>query len=82
MANAQAAFEPDDGDIKDLGGYQEITRSIIFDVNLAENFRRKDRFVADVHKIKTPISVTYSNIVSKNLARMLLMIAAINGLDL
>ena len=58
--NSEEEYE---GDPSYLAGYQEITGHMIFDVNMGDNFRLKVRFVADVHKTKTPISVKYSMVV-------------------
>lgn len=82
MTNNRIAFERYDGLIKDLIGYEEITGHVIFDVKLSENYRRKARFVADGHKLETPASVTYSTVVSRDSVRILLMVAALNGLDI
>ena len=71
-----------DGTLKDLIGYQQITGHIIFDVKLGEGFRRKARFVGDGHKTRTPSSVTYSSVVSRDSVRIMLMIAALNNLEI
>ena len=55
---------------------------MIFDIKLSEGFRRKAQFVADGHKTSAPASMTYSTVVSRDLVRILLMIAALNDLDL
>ena len=81
MKNNRVAFETYDGRVDDLIGYEEITGHLIFDVKLSENFRRKVRFVADGHLVETPASVTYSTVVSRDSIRILLMIAALNGLE-
>ena len=81
MTNNQVAFEKYIGDIKDLVGYEEISAHLIFDVKMLENYRRKIRYVADRHKVETPASVTYSTVVSRDSVRILLMIAALNDLD-
>ena len=65
-----------------MKGYQEISGHIIFDVKLGEGFRRKARFVGDGHKTKTPSSVTYSSVVSRDSVRIILMVAALNDLDI
>lgn len=82
MKNAMIAFEEYDGDVRDLVGYQEITGHLVFDVKLGENFRRKARFCADGHKTEAPSSITYSSVVSRDSVRIMLMIAALNDLDL
>ena len=55
---------------------------MIFDIKLGENSRRKDRMVAGGHTKKTPSSVTYISVVSRDLLRIMLMIAELNNLDL
>ena len=65
-----------------LIGYQEIALHMIFDIKLGENFRRKARMVAGGHTTKTPSSVTYSSVVSRDSVQIMLMIAALNNLDL
>ena len=70
------------GDPKELIGYQEITGHIIFDVKLGEGFRRKARFVGNGHKTETPSLVTYSSVVSRDSVRIILMLAALNNLDI
>ena len=55
---------------------------MIFDTKLGENFRRKARMVAGGHTTKTPSSVTYSSVVSRDSVQIMLTIAALNNLDL
>ena len=54
---------------------------MIFDIKLGEGFRRKARWVADGHKTDAPTAVTYSTVVSRDSVRILLLIAALNDLD-
>ena len=82
MRNVRIAFEEFDGDPNSLVGCTQITGHIVFDVRLGENFRRKARFCADGHKTGAPASVTYSTIVARDSVRILLLIAALNDLDL
>lgn len=70
------------GNINMLKGYQETTSHIIFDIKLGESLRRKARFVGNGHKTVTPSSVTYSSMVSRDLARIILMIAALNEFEI
>ena len=65
-----------------LIGHKEIGLQMIFDIKLGENFRRKVRMVAGGHTTKTPSSVTYGYVVSRDLVRIMLMIVALNDLDL
>ena len=81
MSNVRVAFEEFDGDPNALVGYTQITGHLVFDVKLGENFRRKARYCADGHKTGAPASVTYSTVVSRDSVRILLTIAALNGLD-
>ena len=81
MDNVKVAFEIYGGNVSDLIGYKEITGHLVFDVKLGENFRRKARYCADGHKTDTPASVTYSSVVSRDSVRIILTIAALNGLD-
>ena len=81
MKNNRVAFETYEGNPEELIGYEEISGHLIFDVKLSENFRRKVRYVADGHKVESPPSVTYSTVVSRDSVRILLTIAALNGLE-
>ena len=65
-----------------LIGYQEIGLHMIFDIKLGKNFQCKARMVAGGHTTKTPSSITYSSMVSRDLLRIMLMIAALKNLDL
>ena len=81
MVNVMMAFDEID-DPSSLGKeYNEITGLFIFDVKLGENFQRKARWVADGHKTSAPSAVTYSTVVSRDSVRIILLIAALNDLD-
>ncbi|CAJ1932242.1 unnamed protein product, partial [Cylindrotheca closterium] len=54
---------------------------MVFDVKLGENFQRKARYCADGHKTEAPAALTYSTVVARDSVRILLTIAALNGLD-
>ena len=58
-----------------------VYQLLIFDVKLGENFRRKARLVTDGHHTKTPASLTYSSVVSRDSVRICLLLAALNGLQ-
>ena len=81
MKNVRVAFEEHDGGIKDLIGYQEVKCHVIFDIKLGENYREKARFVAGGHTTDTPSIMTYASVVSRDSVRIVLRIAALNGLD-
>ena len=55
---------------------------MIFDVNVGKNFIRKAQFVEDGHKTKTPAAMTYLSVVTRESVRVVLITAALNGLDL
>jgi hypothetical protein len=82
MKTVRPAFEIHEGAIRDLIGYQKITCHFVFDVKLGENFRRKARYVAGGHMTKTPTTLTYSSVVSRDSVRIALTVAALNDLDI
>ena len=55
---------------------------MILDIKLGENFRRKAIIVAVGHTTKTPSSVIYRSVVSQDLVQIMLMIAALNDIEL
>ena len=82
MKNVRIAFEEFDGDVSKLVGYKKLGVHVIFDIKMGENFRRKARLVADGHKTSTPATITYSSVVSRDIIRIALTIAALNGLEI
>ena len=70
MRKIREAFRKYDCNPNDLIGYQQITTHFIFDIKLGKVFQQRARLVADGHKTKTPVSVTYSAVVSCNLVRI------------
>ena len=82
MPKIRKAMRVFDGDPKSLIGYQQITGHIIFDIKLGENFCRKARYVADGHKTDTPSHITYSSVVSRDSVRIMLLITALDELDI
>ena len=81
MSNVMITFEEieDPSTLGDI--YQEITDHVVFDIKLGEGFRQKARFCADGHKTKIPSSVTYSTVIFRDSVRLVLLVAALNGLD-
>ena len=65
IRNNRCAFEKYEGNTSELVAYEEITGHLIFDVKLSEHFRRKVMFVADRNLVETPVSITYSTVVSR-----------------
>ena len=80
--SSRVGFEEFDGDVNKLVGYQQLTAHMVFDVKLAENFRRKARYCADGHKVETPAFLTYSTVVARDSVRIILMVAALNDLEI
>ena len=62
--------------------HQDIVLLMIFEIKIDENFRCKARMIAGCNTTKTPSSITYSSVVLRDSVRILLMIAALNDLDL
>ena len=82
MRNVRPAFEVWEKDVEHIPpGYQQIKCHMIFDVKMGENFRRKARFVTGGHTTETPMSLTCSSVVSRDSVRIILLIAALNGLQ-
>jgi hypothetical protein len=53
----------------------------MFDVKM-EDFRRKERFVADGHTTDTHHAITYASVVSRESVRIAITLAALNVLDI
>ena len=81
MKDVRVSFEIYEGEVKDLIEYEKIRGHVIFDVKLGEAFRRKVRYVGEGFRATTQASVTYSSVVRLNSVRILLMIAALNDLE-
>ena len=85
MRNVRIAFEKIDdvteaemrtGKIRP--GYSYCSTHMVFDIKMDGSFTRKARLVADGHKTRSPTSITYSNVVSRD--RIVLAIASLNSL--
>ena len=83
MENVRLAFEVWEKDISQIPpGYQQIKCHMVFDVKMGENFCRKTRFVVGSHTMETPSTLTYSSVVSRNSVRIILLVVALNGLNI
>jgi hypothetical protein len=82
MAKINPALDSIYGNVDDYVRYQRITGHLIFDIKHSEGFRRKARYVAGGHQTDSPASITYSSVVARDSVRTIVMIAALNGLDL
>ena len=82
MRTVRPAFEVWEKDVEHIPpGYQQIKCQMIFDLKMGENFRCNARFVAGGHTTETPTSLTYSSVVSRDSVRIILLAAALNGLQ-
>jgi hypothetical protein len=80
MKEVQKAFEIlPDGKTAPIG-YQKIPCHMVFDVKM-EEFKRKARLVAGGHKTNAPATITYASVVSREMVRIALMLAALNDLQ-
>ena len=65
MGNVRSAFQVHEGNNVDLPiGYQKIKYHMIFDVNMGENFRQKERLAGGSHMTEAPSYITYYSVVS------------------
>ena len=89
LRNVRVAFEKIDGVTeqqmrtgKVRPGYSYCSTHMIFDIKMDGSFTRKARLVADGHKTKPPMSMTYSSVVSRDVVRIALTIASLNSLEI
>ena len=61
-------------------GFKRIICHLIFDVKF--DLTRKSRYVGSGHFMQMPASMSYSGIVSRDSVRIILLIAALNDLDI
>ena len=82
MKNVRPACEKWEGKEGELApGFQKIKCHFIFDIKMAENFRRKARLVANGNETDAPATLTYSSVVSRDSVRIALLIASLNELE-
>ena len=80
MKNVGMAFEfLEDGQPVPVG-YSHINLHWVFDIKF-DTFARKARFVANGNETEPPASITYSSVVSRDSVRIILLLAALNDLD-
>ena len=83
MKNVRPAFKVWEKVISQIPpGYQQIKCHMVFDVKMGENVRRKARFAVGRHMSETPSTLTYSSIVSRDSVMIILLVAALNGLNI
>ena len=62
-------------------GYEHVNVHMIFDIKMDGNFTINARLVADGHTTSPPSSITYSSVVSREIVRILFLLASLNDLD-
>ena len=83
MKNVRLAFEVWEKDVSQIPPrYQQIKCHMVFDVKMGENFCRKAQFVVGSRTTETPSTLTYSSVVSRDSVRIILLVAALNGLNI
>ena len=65
-----------------LIGYKQIMCHLVFGIKLDGSFTRKARFAANGLRTKTPKSLTYSSVVSRDSVRIAFLMASLNDLDI
>lgn len=80
MKNVEIAFQFTDHGTKPPPGFREITCHLVFDVKFTLD--RKARYVAGGHRTEVPASMTYSSVVSRDSVRIMLLVAALNDLEM
>ena len=79
MKNVRTTFEAYKGNKDDIPPiYQQIKYHMIFDIKLGKNFRTKDRLVVEGHTTKSPSSITFLLVVSRDSVRIALTITVFN----
>ena len=80
MFNIGVAFKIlENGEILPVG-YTKATGHMVFDVKM--DFTRKARWVKDGHRTPDPEESTYAGVVSRESIRIMLLHAALNGIDI
>ena len=80
MKNVQIAFEVHIKDLKPPPGYKHVGLMMVFDIKM--DFTRKARLVARGDQTKTPSTLIYSSVVSRESVRIAFLIASLNDLDM
>jgi hypothetical protein len=79
MKNVRVAFNILDDDMNLPPAHTFVKCHIVFDVKM--DLTRKARYVAGGHMTKPPSSMTYASVVSRESVRIILTLAALNGLE-
>ena len=83
MKNVRSAFEVWEKDISQIPpGYQQVKCHMVFNVKMGETFCRKAPFVVGGHTMETPSTLIYLSVVSRDSVRIILLVAALNGLNI
>ena len=79
MTNVEFAFKFMDDGRKVPIGFKEITCHFIFDIKF--DLTRKARYVGGVHLTRVSPSISYSSVISRDLVRIMFLVATLNNLD-
>ena len=79
LKNVRVAFNILDEDANPLPGHTFVKYQIILDVKM--ELTRKSHYLDGGHITKPPSSMTYASVVSRESVRIILTLAALNGLD-
>ena len=63
-------------------GYEHVNVHMVFDINMYGEFTRNARLVANGHTKAPPSSITYSIVVSREIVRIVFLLASLNDLDI
>ena len=89
MTNVRIAFEKFEGVTPDdmmkgkiTSGYEHANVHIIFDIKMDGKFTRKARLVANGHTTAPASSITYSSVLSREIAGIAFLLESLNDLDI
>jgi hypothetical protein len=80
MTNAHIAFNIQQPHAQPPPGYKCIPCHILFDIKM--DFTNKARIVVGGHVTDPPSSITYSSVVSREMVRIVFVLAALNDLNI
>ena len=79
MKNVEVAFDIKDDDYHIPPAFQHIACHLVFDIKMG-SLKRKVCLVAGGHTMEPPAAITYASVVSHELVRIALTVAALNNL--
>ena len=79
MENVSVAFEVMEDGKKPSSKYKQVPFNMIYDIKI--DFTRKARLAGEGCRSPNPVTITYTEVVSREIARIEFTYAALNGLD-